>query len=127
VVRAQRLAFTMSCYGDSLEQRILEMRERHRRDPVAFFAEVLEAIWMQSEPKDVEFLWQHRLRSAPWWAEDALWVFERVIADPPSNLCDLIASHAERSPVVDEQTGDQHEACVAWVRAQLEFLRSIHL
>jgi hypothetical protein len=110
--------------GEDLEQLVRAMTERRKRDPLGFLVEVLKGIWLESDENDVEFLWRHRLRNAPWWAENALLAFEAVLADPPGNLCDLIEEHAGRG-VSDDGLMYGGQSCLAWLASQLERLRAI--
>ena len=110
--------------GEDLEQLVRAMTERRMRDPLGFLAEVLEGIWLESNEDDVEFLWRHRLRVAPWWAENALLAFEQVLADPPADLCAWIETHAGRG-VDDDGACYAGQTCVAWLASQYERLKLI--
>lgn len=127
MVRSQCLAGPLSSDEDNLEQRVRQLRKQHDSDPLTFFNQVLEAIWLESDDDDIEFLWRHRLRNAPWWAQDALLAFERVLGWPPDDLCDHIEEHAGRVVTAEENSAASRRACIDWVRKQLELLRSIEL
>ena len=85
---------------------------------------MLESIWLESDENDVEFLWRHRLRNAPWWAENALLAFEAVLADPPDDLCDFVEIHAGRG-VSDESPMYGGQTCLARPASQRDRLKSI--
>jgi hypothetical protein len=114
----------MSAGGGDLEQLIRAMNERRARNPLAFLAEVLEGIWLESDEDDVDFLWRHRQRDAPWWAENALLAFDAVLADPPDDLCDFVETHAGRG-VDDDGLMYGGQTCLAWLASQRDRLRSI--
>lgn len=95
-----------------------------RRDPLAVLAEVLESIWLESDESDIEFLWLHRLRTAPGWVAEAERAFERVIASPPTDLCSFIERHSGRAVGSDGlMYGDL--TCVEWLAAEFERVRSL--
>ena len=118
------MAGLMTAGGEDLEQLIRAMNERRARDPLSFLAEVLEVIWLESDEEDVDFLWRHRLRNAPWWAENALLAFDAVLVDPPDDLCAFVESHAGRG-VDDEGRMYGGQTCLAWLASQRDRLKSI--
>lgn len=112
----------MSNNGEDLDQLIQAMAQRRARDPLAFLAEVLERIWLESGEDDIAVLWRHQLESAPWWAENAVRAFEAVLADPPPDLCVFIEAHAGRG-VSDDGLMYGGQSCLAWLASQLDRLK----
>lgn len=71
---------------EEIEKRIETQSRERRADPLACLAEFLKTFWTDNTDKEVRLLWQHRIRLAPWYAEDMLYCLDTVIANPPPEL-----------------------------------------
>ncbi|MFT4216077.1 MAG: hypothetical protein QM619_02690 [Micropruina sp.] len=114
----------MSVGPRDLDQLIQEQNERRQRDPQGFLADVLEAVWLESDESQVDALWRHHRASTPWWTENALRAFEAVLADPPAELCAWIEAHAGRG-VDDDGRMYGGVTCHDWLALQFERVKSL--
>ena len=103
--------------GEEIVRATRRMARSRETDPVGFLAMVLERIWLESEPDDVEFLWRHQHEGTPWWTENALLAFDAVLAAPPEDLPTWLDEHAARD-------AEDRAAGLAWLRAQRDLARS---
>jgi hypothetical protein len=66
---------------------------RRRAAPLDFFAQFLSDIWKGSTPEEAGYLWRVKVEHYPWYADDALYCLNAVLADPPDNLLDIMREH----------------------------------
>ncbi len=67
--------------------------EKRRENPLVFFIEFLEAIWMDNTEEEAIYQWEVKVKHFPWYASDALYCIEAVIANPPNDLIDILENH----------------------------------
>ena len=64
--------------------------QRRRADPVEFLATFLRDIWTDNTEEEARLVWRSKAELAPWYAEDALYCLNDVIANPPANLTGIV-------------------------------------
>jgi len=101
-------------YNDpSFWQEVQAESESRRAHPRIFAAEALESIFADASDEEALGAWRRRVARFPWWAEDALYCIDAVLAgDEP--LDDLAAE--ARLPVRSQAVRD-------WLAARV---RSLH-
>ena len=66
---------------------------RRRAAPLSFFAQFLSDIWKGSTPEEADYSWRVKVEHYPWYADDALYCLNAVLADPPDDLLDIMREH----------------------------------
>ena len=69
---------------------ILNTSEKRRADPLPFFVQFLSDIWKDNTPAEAESLWRIKAEHYPWYADDALFCVNAVLAEPPVDLVELM-------------------------------------
>lgn len=113
---------------EELAEEIDEDSRARRAAPLEFFCEVMQL--MQNNDVD-SFLaiWRTKALHYRWFANDALYCFDKVLAEPPPDLIDrlfkcggFVLNHVTPSKI----TPYSHDEAVAWVRDLASKMRQIH-
>lgn len=76
--------------GRELLDAIRETSRQRLAAPLEFFKEFLREIWMDNSPEEALAQWRVKVEQFPWYATDALTCLDAIIADPPSNLVEIM-------------------------------------
>src|SRR5712691_1607677 len=97
--------------------------------PLSFAIEALEDLFRHESDKERGFeRFQAKLESFPWWADDAVQSLEKVLADPPPNLGEVVRHQAGVVIWVPGPTGEvigDDAAHEAWLRTTVRRLRAM--
>ncbi|MFL6278333.1 MAG: hypothetical protein ACJ74G_24375 [Blastocatellia bacterium] len=115
--------------GNDFWDEIVRDSEARLANPLPFALEALEDLFGHGDDKEQGFKrFQMKLESFLWWADDAVQCLEKVVADPPPHLGDLVRRQAGVVVWVPGSTGEtigneaEHEA---WLRATVARLRAM--
>src|SRR4051812_2010844 len=68
--------------------------EARLAEPLPFALEAIEDLFRHESDKERGFArWQRKLEQSIWWADDAIQCLEKVLAEPPAKLGDLVREH----------------------------------
>ncbi|HEV7851267.1 MAG TPA: hypothetical protein VGP27_07870 [Mycobacterium sp.] len=82
--------------GRRLLELIEQNRVAHRRHPDRFLAEISADLWRNMPDDEALDDFRHRLRTAPWWAIDAVECLEAVVRDRPEWAARTFAEASDR-------------------------------
>jgi hypothetical protein len=114
-------------WQEQLDEVIDEDSRARRADPLAFVAEVVEPM-RDSEEEGFLKIWRSKATHYRWYADDAMYCFDKVIAAPPADLVErlrtatgfsLYHTDASRAPYT-------HEDVVAWLSNLRDKMRGIY-
>ncbi|MBN1946913.1 MAG: hypothetical protein JW797_14665 [Bradymonadales bacterium] len=103
--------------------------QAHRAQPVDFALKVLAELFGHYMTPDQSYgLWEEQLRTAMWYADDALFCLRELLANPPENLAERLRQAAKGTLVLgnhpgmegQDHTDDQVLHWIARVTDQLE-------
>lgn len=77
--------------GRKILESIRAESARRRAAPLDFFCVFLRDIWLDNTPEEALRQWQNIVAHFPWYADDALYCLNAVIAQPPPNLEDILS------------------------------------
>ncbi len=111
------------------EEPVIDEESRARRaDPLKFFCEALELL-RNTPPESFLKIFRARATNARGEADDMMYCFEQVAANPPANLAELLFQyagfklfHIEPSSV----TPYSYEEVAAWLRDLTAKMRAIY-
>lgn len=117
--------------GEKILESIRADSAQRRSAPLEGFREFLRAIWMDNTEEEALRQWQVKVDQFPWWADDALFSLDWVIANPPKNLVDLMQEHGwlllHHEP---DSSGDEREYSreeyLGWLKEMTERFRRIY-
>jgi hypothetical protein len=115
-------------WHDKLDEVIDEDSRARRSDPLTFVAEVVEPLRDSEEDGFLE-IWRSKSTHYRWYADDAMYCFDRVIAEPPHDLVERLRArtgfslnHVERGSCAPYT----HDDVVAWLRNLRDKMRVIY-
>ncbi len=113
---------------EALDEMVDEDSRARRADPLKFVCEVIE-ILRDSELEGFLKVWRTKATHYRWYADDALYCFDRVLAAPPPDLIDriradagFVLNHVEPTRI----TPYTHDEVVAWLRELAAKMRVIY-
>lgn len=114
---------------EAVARQIDDDARARRADPLAFFCEIIDTFLRENDVESFLTIWRSRAVDYRAFADDALLCFERIAADPPANLAELLFEsggfklfHIEPARVA-AYTPDE---VVGWLRALVARMRAIH-
>lgn len=66
------------------------VRKEHRENSQTFFVEILNTLWGDRNEEETLSEWRRLCSKVRWYAEDALECMDRILAEPPYNLAELM-------------------------------------
>lgn len=115
--------------GNEFWDDVVRDSEERLANPLPFALEAIEDLFRHESDKDQGFRrFQMKLESFLWWADDAVQCLEKVLADPPAHLGDLVRHQAGVVIWVPGPTGEvigDEAAHEAWLRATVARLRAM--
>ena len=107
------------------------LSEQRRSQPLEFFHNFLRTFYLDNTPDETLGLWRQQIYSTRFgsYAEDALYVLDTILADPPP---DLIERLEEGGVTLFHRPDDftlipyTYEETVAWLREQTEQFREAY-
>jgi hypothetical protein len=115
-------------WHDKLDEVIDEDSRARRSDPLAFVAEVVEPM-RDSEEEGFLEIWRSKATHYRWYADDAMYCFDKVIADPPPDLVERLRAATGFSLYHTDPNNRApytHDDVVAWLRNLRDKMRSIY-
>jgi hypothetical protein len=76
--------------GKEILRKIREDSVKRRSNPLEYFKKFLGAYWIDQSEEEVFDHWQDEIRDFPWKAEDILYCLDKVVADPPEDLLEIM-------------------------------------
>lgn len=76
--------------AEEFQKEITADSQKRRANPVEFLATFLRDIWTDNTDEEARLVWRSKAKLAPWYAEDALYCLNAVIAHPPANLAEIV-------------------------------------
>lgn len=103
--------------------------EARLADPLPFVIAVLEELFRYESDKERGLArWQRKMEGGIWWADDAIQCIEKVLANPPANLGDIIRNEAGVVIWVPGETGEvigDAKAHVDWLESTARRMRAM--
>jgi hypothetical protein len=113
---------------EALDEMVDEDSRARRAAPLAFVCEVLELL-RDSDVEGFLKVWRTKATYYRWYADDALFCFDKVLADPPADLIEriredagFVLNHVEPSKI----TPYSHDEVVAWLRDLVVKMRAVY-
>lgn len=101
-----------------------DLTTRRRAAPLEFFREILKAVWMDNTPEEALALWKTRAAAGGTFARDALECLDHITTNPPPDLIVLMQENGWLYLTHEDETPLDFDEHVAWLRAEIERLRS---
>ena len=116
--------------GEKILQSIKEDSRKRRAAPLEFFQQFLCDIWMDNTEEEAMDQWEVKVKQGPWYAEDALYCMDAVIANPPENLVEILENegwiilyHNCDQPDERPYTDEEH---YEWLKQMRDEFRAIY-
>ena len=113
---------------EALDEMLDDDARARRADPLKFVCEVIEPL-RDSEVEGFLKIWRTKATHYRWYADDAMYCLDRVIAEPPPDLIDriregtgFVLNHVTPAKV----TPYTHAEVVAWLRDLATKMRAIY-
>ena len=113
---------------EAVDDTVDEDARARRADPLKFLCEVIEPL-RDSDVDGFLKIWRTKATYYRWYADDAMYCLDRVLADPPADLIEriregtgFVLNHVTPSAV----TPYSHAEVVAWLRDLGDKMRAIY-
>lgn len=113
---------------EALDEMIDDDSRARRAEPLKFLCEVIEPL-RDSDVEGLLKIWRTKATFYRWYADDAMYCFDRVLANPPADLIDriregtgFVLNHVEFAKV----TPYAHDEVVAWLKELRDKMRAIY-
>ena len=115
--------------GENIYESIKTTSRQRRIAPLEFFKEFLSDIWMDNTEEEAFQQWRVKVEHYPWYADDALYCLDAVIANPPDNLVEIMQQHGwimlyhESEDSVEPYAFDEY---LEWLKQMRDRFRAIY-
>ena len=113
---------------EALDEMLDDDARARRADPLKFVCEVIEPL-RDSEVEGFLKIWRTKATHYRWYADDAMYCLDRVVAEPPPDLIDRIregTGFVLNHVTPDKVTPYTHAEVVAWLRDLATKMRAIY-